>query len=263
MPDATMSQPSPSSILTVTGLRRTFGGLVAVADCTFDVGSGITGVIGPNGSGKSTLVNLVAGMLAPHRGSIQFDGKDITRQPAHRRAQAGLIRTFQLSRQFQSLTVLENVMVAAPGPDDTLRGALWRRRSMRARDRATLASAIDVLGDVGLAAKSDEYAGNLSGGQMRLLELARAFMAQPRLILLDEPTAGVDPTLITQVKAQLSRLAASGVAVLLVEHNLAIVEELCERVVVVANGRVLAVGSMTDHRANSEVVNAYLGVGAA
>jgi ABC-type branched-subunit amino acid transport system ATPase component len=248
-------------ILQVQGVRRSYGGLVAVSDCTFNVEGRVTGLIGPNGAGKSTLVNIVSGTIRADQGSVVFNGTDITRYPSHRRARLGLARTFQLARQFQTLTALENVMVAAPDADVTLTGALCRRGRMKASERAIVETAMTVLADVGLESKCDEYAGNLSGGQMRLLELARVFIARPKLILLDEPMAGVSPALIEDITEQLLRLARTGVSIILVEHNLNIVENVCDQVIVMANGGVLAVGTMEEHRENASVVEAYLGAG--
>lgn len=250
-------------MLEVTGLRRAFGGLVAVNNCSFTLSHRITGMIGPNGSGKTTLISLLAGNLVADAGTIRFAGEDVTRLPAYRRSRLGLARTFQMSRQFHSLSVLENLMVAAPEPDDRLVAALLFRRRMRRRDRECVEQALQVLDDVGLYAKKNDYAGDLSGGQMRLLEIARAIISKPTMLLLDEPTAGVNPVLIERVEEQLERLADAGTNVLLVEHNLKVAERMCTQVIVVAHGSVLAVGSMVEHRSNDEVVKAYLGTGEA
>jgi ABC-type branched-subunit amino acid transport system ATPase component len=256
------SRDGRSPILEVCALRRTFGGVVAVSDCTFEVHDGITGIIGPNGAGKSTMANLISGMLRSDQGSIRFRSDDITGLSVHKRARMGLVRSFQLSRQFLSMTVLENVMVASREPDDTLTGAFLRRSRMRANERTTVTRAMAVLADVGLDAKCNDYARNLSGGQMRLLELARAFIAEPTLVILDEPTAGVSPVLIDRITVQLERLVQAGTSIMLVEHNLRVVEDICSTVIVMASGRVLASGSLDEHRENSDVVAAYLGTGA-
>ncbi len=255
--------PARTPMLEVTGLTRSFGGLTAVNDCAFRVEDPITGIIGPNGAGKSTLIALLSGTLMADSGTILFGGCDITKLAAHERARAGLSRTFQISRQFHTLSVLENLMVAAPSADDRLVAALLERRTMRRRDRETTVRALEVLDDVGLYAKRNDYAGSLSGGQMRLLEIARAIVAAPKMVLLDEPTAGVNPVLIARVEEQLHRMADSGTRVLLVEHNLKVVERLCSHVIVVASGSVIASGTMADHRANDAVVRAYLGTGEA
>jgi ABC-type branched-subunit amino acid transport system ATPase component len=247
-------------ILEIVGLRKAFGGVIAVDGCSFGIGTGITGIIGPNGAGKSTVANLIAGTFSPDAGSVRLLGEDITSLPAHRRAQLGLTRTFQVARQFGSLSVLDNLLVAAPGPDDGLLGALWRRREMRRRDVALAERAMSVLDEVGLADMADERAANLSGGQMRLLEFARVLVARPKVVLFDEPTAGVNPTLVDRLNGHLRSLSRSGVSALLIEHNLEVVDEVCERVIVLAAGRVLADASMAEHRENEVVVNAYLGI---
>jgi ABC-type branched-subunit amino acid transport system ATPase component len=257
-----LTSDSDPPLLVVERLRRTYGGVVAVDDCSFAVGAGITAMIGPNGAGKSTVVNLISGTVKPDSGRILFAGQDVTNQPPHCRSRAGLVRTFQLARTFDSLTVLENVMVFASQADDTFVGAIARRGRMRSRDRSVAEEARMILADFGLADKCDDYAGNLSGGQRRLLELARAFMAKPKVLLLDEPTAGVSPLLIDQIKEKLRQFADTGSSVLLIEHNLSVVDELCETAIVMADGRVLAEASMADHRDNREVVDAYLGRGA-
>jgi len=250
-------------ILEVMGLSKAFGGVQAVHDCRFEITQRVTGIIGPNGAGKSTLIGLLSGTLLADAGRICFGGNEITRMAPHRRSQLGLTRTFQISRQFHTLSVLENLLVASPDADDRLIGAIVLRRQMKRRDRESVKRSLQVLEDVGLYAKRDDRAGELSGGQMRLLEIARAIIRQPKLVLFDEPTAGVNPVLIERVEEQLRNMAESGTTVLLVEHNLKVVERMCDSVIVVANGSVIAVGSMEEHRANDEVVKAYLGTGEA
>lgn len=247
-------------LLEVDELHRDFGGLRAVDGATFSVGSGtITGLIGPNGAGKSTLIALVAGSLRPSRGTIRYDGTDITACPAHRRARAGLIRTFQLASEFPQLTVLENVLTAAQAPrGDSVWGALRGRRYWRASEQTLIDDARTILDRFDLSKHENDYGSNLSGGQKRLLELARAVMARPKLLLLDEPFAGVNPTLGRRIERALELLRDEGVTLLMVEHELGIVGRLCDPIIVMANGQVIGEGPMHEIRKNEAVLDAYL-----
>jgi len=251
----------PETILRVHDVRHAFGGVQAVNGCSMEVPAGsITALIGPNGAGKTTLVNLVTGMLRPQGGNVQYAGEDITRWPPDRVARSGLLRTFQLSREFTKLTVLENLLTAATGQtDESLFGALFRRRSIRARERELVEKARHLLTIFSLDDLRDEWAENLSGGQKRLLELARAVMVEPRLLILDEPMAGVNPALMSRLEDHIKELSKQGITFLIVEHNLNVVERLCDLVIVMAEGKTLASGPMSEHRANPEVVRAYLG----
>jgi ABC-type branched-subunit amino acid transport system ATPase component len=242
-------------------LARHFGGVRAVDGATFAVGRGtITGLIGPNGAGKSTVAGVIAGFLSPTRGRVVFDGEDITGWPAHRVARRGLVRTFQLSAECPRLTVLENLLIAAPALDGTTpAGSLLGRRRWRRSERLAIDAARELLHGFGLADAEDAYAGELSGGQKRLLEIMRGLMARPSLLLLDEPFAGVNPTLGLEVQKLLEKLRDAGLTIVLIEHELGAVERLCERIVVMALGRVIAEGTMQELRANREVVDAYLG----
>jgi ABC-type branched-subunit amino acid transport system ATPase component len=250
-------------LLSVTDVVHAYGGVQAVNGCTFDVPEGvICGLIGPNGAGKTTLVDVVAGALHLQRGSVRYAGADVGGWPPDRLARAGLIRTFQLSREFRQLTVLENLLVAATGRiDESLVGALFRRRQIAVAERALVKEARGLLEIFGLDALRNDPAETLSGGQKRLLELARAVMAHPRLLLLDEPMAGINPALMGLLEAHIRRLNSQGITFLMVEHNLGVVDRMCEPVVVMAEGKALAVGSMADHRASDAVVTAYLGRG--
>jgi len=251
-------------ILAVEDVSHAFGGVQAVNGCSFSVPAGAIGaLIGPNGAGKTTLVNLVTGMIRPQHGHVRYLGTDITNWPPDRVARQGLQRTFQLSREFTKLTVLENVLVTATGQiDESLWGALFRRRSIRMRERQLVEKARDILTTFGLDALRNEWAENLSGGQKRLLELARAVMVEPKLLLLDEPMAGVNPALVDRLEAHIRDLSRQGITFLIVEHNLNVVERLCDLVIVMAQGRTLASGPLSEHRSNAEVVRAYLGSGA-
>jgi neutral amino acid transport system ATP-binding protein len=257
MSAADMREP----IVEVHELARHFGGVRAVDGATFAVGRGtITGLIGPNGAGKSTVAGVIAGFLSPTRGRVAFDGEDITGWPAHRVARRGLVRTFQLSAECPRLTVLENLLIAAPGIDGTTpAGSLLGRRRWRRSEQLAVDAARELLHGFGLADAEDAYAGELSGGQKRLLEIMRGLMARPSLLLLDEPFAGVNPTLSLEVQRLLEELRDAGLTIVLIEHELGAVERLCERIVVMALGRVIAEGTMQELRANREVVDAYLG----
>jgi ABC-type branched-subunit amino acid transport system ATPase component len=252
--------PAASAIVEVDGLRADFAGVQAVAGASFAIAPGtITGLIGPNGAGKSTMIKLIAGALRPSAGQVRYDGRDITGRPAHWVARQGLIRTFQLSSEFARLTVMENLLVAVPGQRGaTLLGALRGRRRWRAQQAALAGQALALLAEFGLTQAADQYAGELSGGQKRLVEIMRALMASPRLLLLDEPLAGVNPSLRETITGHLLRLRDGGLSMLMVEHELGAVERCCDPVIVMAQGRVLAEGSMRDIRANREVVDAYL-----
>lgn len=251
---------SEALALRVSAASRSFGGLRAVNDCSFEVRQGtITGLIGPNGAGKSTMMNLLAGALRPDAGSISFHGQEIAGLPAFKIARLGIARTFQLSSEFARMTVLENLMVAPLRQrGDSPWAALLGRRAWMAEERRHVETAYALLRRFGLAHLANEYAGNLSGGQKRLLELARALQMQPRLLLLDEPMAGVNPALIAQLADYIADLKEEGLTIVMVEHEMGTVERLCNPVIVMAQGRVLAEGSMSEIRANPAVVTAYL-----
>jgi len=251
----------PDSVLAIDHVSHSFGGLKAVDDCSFTVERGtITALIGPNGAGKTTLVNLVSGAIACRKGSIVFDGHAISGRPSYQIAQRRLIRSFQISRELGSLTVLENLLVVVPDQrGESLFNTFFRPKIGREETRINVAKALGVLETFSLYAQRDEYAKNLSGGQKRLLELARAVMAKPKLLLLDEPMASINPALVAQISLHLRELRDRGITLLMVEHNLEAVDELCDDVVVMAEGRVLARGRLSDLRRNEQVVRAYLG----
>jgi ABC-type branched-subunit amino acid transport system ATPase component len=219
----------------------------------------LTGLIGPNGAGKSTLLGMLAGTIGATSGRVIYQGRDVTGLPAYRRARLGLVRTFQLASEFKRLTVLENLLSAVPANrGDSLRGAALGRRYWRQDEAAATAAAWDILGRFGLEAQANAYAGDLSGGQRRLVEIMRALMARPRVLLLDEPMAGVHPELAGRIGRELTALCAAGMTVLMVEHELAIMDEFCDPVIVMAEGSVLAEGTMAALRERAEVVEAYL-----
>jgi ABC-type branched-subunit amino acid transport system ATPase component len=247
-------------ILKICDVSHSFGGVHAVNACTMSVETGsITALIGPNGAGKSTLVDVVTGSLTLQSGQIIHDGTDVSGWPSHKLALRGLIRTSQVARGFGRLTVTENLLVAAQRPEDeTLWNAITKRRGGRA-DREHLAEALDLLEEFDLYAHRDSYAEELSGGQRRLLELARAVTAKPQLLLLDEPMAGVNPALIERLKLHIATMRDRGTTVLLIEHNLAVVEAISDLVIVMVAGKIAASGQMADLRADRVVADAYLG----
>jgi len=248
--------------LAVEDLTKSFGGLRAVDRCSLEVREGtITGLIGPNGAGKTTLFNLLTGFHRPDGGRVRFRGDDITGLPAHKVFRRGICRTFQIPREFKDLSVLENLMVVAP---DQAGERLWvpwlqpgrvRRDETRLRERAMV-----VLEQVGLARLAGEPAWTLSGGQKKLLELARTLMAEPALLMLDEPGAGVNPTQMKELTRYIQWLAAErGVTILLIEHDMDLVMAICNPVIVLSEGRPLAEGPPDIIRKDPRVLAAYLG----
>ncbi len=261
---ANVAQPSGPNggpaLLWTEGLERDFGGVKAVGGVSIAMHEGrITGLIGPNGAGKSTTLAMLAGTTPPSAGRIFFDGREVTHLRAFERAQMGLIRTFQLSSEFKQLTVLENLVVAVPGnPGDSLAGALFRRSRFKKFEREALDYAGELLERFRLTQYADTYAGALSGGQRRLVEIMRALMARPRMLLLDEPMAGVHPRLAIEIGEHLLNLKQEGLSIVMVEHELRIVDRFCDPVIVLAEGKVLSQGTMTELRGRQDVVDAYL-----
>ena len=247
-------------ILSCTNLTRAFHGVTVVSDVSIEVQRGrLTGLIGPNGAGKSTTLAMLAGTLAPTSGKIFYEGRDITSMPSNERAKSGMVRTFQLASEFKKLTVLENLVSAIPRQSgDSLPGALRGRRFWGREDGENIERAKEMLEGFGLSPYADNYAGGLSGGQRRLVEIMRALLAEPKVLLLDEPMAGVHPNLAHKIGDQLMALVKSGMTILMVEHELSIMDAFCDPVIVLAEGRVLAQGTMSELRAMKEVVEAYL-----
>ncbi|TAM91215.1 MAG: ABC transporter ATP-binding protein [Jatrophihabitans sp.] len=258
---AVVSVAPRSSILTIEGLRVTFGGVVAVDELSFEIADGTAvGLIGPNGAGKSTALKAIGGEVKPTSGAIVFDGVDTTGRPTHTRARHGLIRTFQLGGEFARLTVMENLLVAVPGMRGrSIWGALAGRRWWGADQASEVRRARAVLSRLDLLDKEDSYASELSGGQRKLVEIGRALMARPKMLLLDEPMAGVNRSLARHIEDALNNLRHEGLTLLLVEHELGSVERLCDRVIVMAQGRQIADGDMGQLRSRREVLDAYLG----
>ncbi len=249
-----------SAGLQVHDVVRAFDGVRAVDGASLEVEpESITGLIGPNGAGKSTLFHCISGFLRPQSGRVLLDGKRIDGRTPHRIARAGLIRTFQTPRALTRMTVIENVMLAAPHHrGERLGGSLAARA--RRREREVRVRAAELLELVRLDGHSDALAGTLSGGQRKLLELVRALMAEPRILLLDEPMAGVSPTLRVELLEHILALRRrDGITLLIVEHDLDFVMRASDRVIVMNDGRVIAHGSPDEVRADERVVDAYLG----
>lgn len=247
------------SLLSCEGMSRSFGGVQAVDEATLEIPTGtITGLIGPNGAGKSTLVNLLSGHVRPERGRVRFNGAEVTGLPPYRLARAGLIRTFQLSSEFPQMTVLENMLVSPKQVGTAFFPAVFWRRSWRRQEESLVLRACELLKGFELIDLADEYAGNLSGGQKRLLEIARSLMADPALLVLDEPMAGIAGVLIDRLVEHVIELNRSGLSFLIVEHDLEVIERLCPLVYVMSQGAVLAHGSMEQLRQDERVLEAYL-----
>ena len=248
-------------MLEVVEVTRRFGGVEAVSGVSLSIPRGtITGLIGPNGAGKTTLFNLIAGTLAPSAGRITLDGRRIEHEAAHRRLARGLGRTFQIPRPFPAMTVLENVMLAAPGQTGERVLPNWLApRRVAAQERRNAARARELIGFVTLDRLTEAPARSLSGGQHKLLELARVLMADPRIILLDEPAAGVNPSLLETIIDRIRALHARGITFLLIEHDMDLVGRLCGHVHVMAAGRMLAEGAPDAVIRDPAVIDAYLG----
>jgi ABC-type branched-subunit amino acid transport system ATPase component len=247
-------------ILEVRELVKHYGGVRAVDGVSFTAARGtVTGLIGPNGAGKSTALNVIGGFLSPDGGRVIFDGQDVTGWPMHKLARRGLVRTFQLARVFGGLTMIENLLVAAPGQrGETAWGILAGKRYWADQEKQLLLEAREMLRVFGMEAKADEYARNLSGGQKRAVETMRALMMRPKLLLLDEPMAGLSPSLSRQLEELFLKLTSEGMSLLLVEHELDTVDRICSKVVVMAQGKVLSEGRMTELRTRKEVQDAYV-----
>ena len=257
-----MSQYQPTtSLLSATQLSKSFGGIKAVNNAQIEVKQGsITGLIGPNGAGKTTLFNLLSNFIKPDSGSVIFDDNPIHHLPPHQIATKGCIRTFQVARVLSRLSVLENMLLATPGQTGENFFKVWLQQSkMRAEELANKAKAMDILESVGLVDKAYDYAGALSGGQRKLLEMARTLMTNPKLILLDEPAAGVNPTLINQICEHIVNWNQQGISFLIIEHNMDVIMSLCDRVWVLAEGTNLAEGTPVEIQNNESVLEAYLG----
>lgn len=249
------------AVLQVAGLSRSFGGLRAVNDVSFDVLRGsVTGLIGPNGAGKSTLFDLVTGVTKPDLGSVALDGAELVGRAPDVIARAGMARTFQTPRIFAAMSVWENLMAGGNRhPGETLRGGLLRGRRSREREAVLTERARELLAFLGLEHLAGGSAQELSGGQRKLLTLGRALMTEPEVLLLDEPAAGVNQTLTRTLMARIADLRARGVTVLVVEHDMDLIMQLCDHVVVMHQGAVLAQGAPGAVQRDTRVIEAYLG----
>ena len=258
----TALQEQAAPVLSVQKVSKSFGGLMAVNHMSLEVTPRtITGLIGPNAAGKTTLFNLIAGLYKSDAGAIYFNGERIDGLPPHRIFHKGICRTFQITRELKLMTVLENLMLVPPGQSgESLLNTWLRPWRVRAQEREFREKALEVLRFVNLIDLKDEYAGTLSAGQKRLLELARTMMADPQLILLDEPGAGVNPTLLKRLVEYIQRLAFEhGVTIFLIEHDMDLVMNTCDPVIVMSSGAKLAEGPPEVVRRDPQVLEAYLG----
>jgi branched-chain amino acid transport system ATP-binding protein len=251
----------PEPILRATAVSKSFGGTEAVKALSLSISAGaVAGLIGPNGAGKTTLFNILAGDLRPSAGQVFLQGRAVESAPVHTRLALGLGRTFQIPRPFAALTVLENVMLGCQHHDGERLWPNWLAPRRVARtEAAALGRAMELLEFVALAPLAHQPARVLSGGQRKLLELARLLMAEPRVVLLDEPAAGVNPVLLDTLVARIAALNASGITFLIVEHNMELVAQLCGEVFVMAAGELLCRGKPRDVVRDPRVIEAYLG----
>ena len=248
-------------LLTVRGVERSFYGVRALTGVDLDVHAGrITGLIGPNGAGKTTLFNCITGVIPPDKGRILFDGRDITGLRPDQITHAGLVRTFQIARGLPRLSVLENLLLyGTHQPGENVITAVFKPGAARQREDELVARAVAIARRLNLMHVIRNPASDLSGGQKKLLEIGRALMTEPKLILLDEPVAGVNPTLAKEIGTHLKSLIGDGITILLIEHHMDMVARLCDHVIVLAEGRHLAEGTFEEIASNEDVQLAYMG----
>ena len=252
------------NILQVNGLSKYFGGLAAVSNCTLNIKKGsITGIIGPNGSGKTTLFNLIAGNLKPNQGKVLFNNDDITGVPAYELFSKGILRTFQIAHEFTNLTVLENLMMV-PGNQtgEKLMNVLVNSKVIKSEEEEIKNKALEVVEFLNLKHLSNELAGNLSGGQKKLLELGRTMMVDANLVLLDEVGAGVNRTLLKDLGTAILRLNKErGYTFCMIEHDMDFISRMCDPVIVMSEGSILFEGTSDEVKKNEKVIDSYLGRG--
>ena len=249
-------------MIAVEDIAKTFGGVAALDGCTLAIERGsITGLIGPNGAGKTTLFNIMAGFFPPDSGKVRLEDEDITGVPAYKLFHKGLLRTFQIPHEFDRMTVLENLMVIPPKQvGERILSTLFQWKKVLRQELANREKAEEVLDFLQLSHLALELAGNLSGGQKKLLELGRTMMTNAKMVLLDEPGAGVNRTLLGKLSEDIRRLNTDlGYTFCIIEHDMDLIMDLCHPVIVMAQGKVLAQGSMEELRNNKEVQEAYLG----
>jgi branched-chain amino acid transport system ATP-binding protein len=254
------------SIIDVRHVHKAFGGLKVINDCSIQVEKGsITGLIGPNGAGKSTLFNIIAGALPLDSGQVLLDGEDITNRPANELFHKGLLRTFQIAHEFSHMTALENLMMVPPQQaGESLFKAWLKPGEVRREEVAVRQKALEVIDFIGLHHVRNELAGNLSGGQKKLLELGRTMMTDARVVLLDEIAAGVNRTLLGDLVENIERLNREmGYTFLVIEHDMDMIARLCDPVIVLAQGSVMVEGTIEEIRNNPQVIEAYFGSTAA
>ena len=248
-------------MLSVQSVVKSFGGFRALNGCQLEIRpGGITGIMGPNGAGKSTLFNVVAGLIPPDEGQVVFEGEDVSGLRPHRLAERGLVRTFQISRELGELTVLENMLLGRQRQSgERVSLSFLRRGRVREEEAAAIEKARGLLEQVDLWQLANEPARNLSGGQKKLLEISRALMLDPKIILLDEPTAGVSPLMSRALGRTISQLRDRGLTFAIIEHDMDMIAELCSPIYVLAEGRTLTSGTFREVAANADVMKAYLG----
>ena len=249
-------------ILDISGLSKNFGGLSAVKNCSLKIKRGsITGIIGPNGSGKSTLFNLIAGSLKPNSGKVIFNNKNITSIPSYHLFSEGILRTFQIAHEFTNLTVLENLMMVPPNQSgERLINALFTRNKFEKEEEDIRSKAYEVVEFLNLTHLANELAGNLSGGQKKLLELGRTMMVDSKLVLLDEVGAGVNRTLLKDLGTAILRLnKEKGYTFCMIEHDIDFISRMCNPIIVLSEGSVLFEGNADEVKNNEKVIESYLG----
>jgi branched-chain amino acid transport system ATP-binding protein len=255
---------SDSNILQIDNLSKYFGGLAAVSSCSLQIRKGsITGIIGPNGSGKTTLFNLIAGNLKPSSGNVMFNNENITSMPSYELFSKGILRTFQIAHEFTNLTVLENLMMV-PGNQsgEKLMTALLKPKLVKKEEETVKQKAYEVIDFLNLKHLSNELAGNLSGGQKKLLELGRTMMVDAKIVLLDEVGAGVNRTLLKDIGTAILRLnKEKGYTFCMIEHDMDFISRMCDPVIVMAEGSVLFQGTPSEVKKNEKVIESYLGRG--